>query len=68
MGAEEKLRAGMRPPEVCDALHGWKLKEVCTTGDPPHLHTYDFISPDGRQVVRVTFDEAGVIAWGEPGD
>lgn len=58
----------MKPLDVCHTLLGWRFKQAQIVGTPARFYTWDFTSPDGTEVVRTTFDDNGLVAWGEPGD
>jgi hypothetical protein len=68
MPQRKNLRAGMKPLDVCHTLLGWRFQQAHIVGTPARFYTWDFTSPDGTEVVRVTFDNTGLVAWGAPRD
>jgi hypothetical protein len=68
MPARQHLKVGMTPLEVCHTLLGWRFQQAQVIGTPARFYCWDFTSPDGIEVVRVTFDDTGLLAWGKPSD
>lgn len=66
MSATANLKQGMSPLDVCHTLIGWRFQQVQVVGEPARFFTWDFLSPDGSKIVRVTFDNEGLILWGPP--
>ncbi|HEY2584347.1 MAG TPA: hypothetical protein VGI81_01130 [Tepidisphaeraceae bacterium] len=66
MGAGDRPRAGMTPLDVCCVMRGWRFHRVYPSCDFIRFHTWDFISPDETEILRVTFDRQELLVWGEP--